>query len=138
MKSGKLSILLAVIALLVSTLACAVGNSDPVLDNIRTAHDQDGNSPTTIFAVSDTVYVVSDLSNGKVGDIITSNWYVVNAEGLQSNSLIDSAEINVNEEPFNGTVYFYFPPGNGWPTGTYKVEVLFNGVLINTVNFTVQ
>ena len=138
MNSRKLSILLAVVMLFVSTLACAFGNTDPVLDNVRTARDQDGEQPATIFSTFDTVYVVSDLRNGKLGDIVTSNWYVGNAQGWEPNSLLDSAEINVNEDPFNGTVYFYFPPGNGWSVGTYKVEVLYNGTLINTVNFTVQ
>jgi len=137
MKAKKLPVLLAVVTLVISTLACAFGNTDPVLDNVRTARDQDGNQPTTIFGVNDTVYVVSDLSNGKTGDIVTSNWYVISADGQEPNSLIDSAEINVDQDPFNGTVYFFFPP-SPWPVGTYKVEVLFNGVLINTVNFTVE
>ena len=85
------------------------------------------------------MYVVSDLSNGAAGNIITSKWFAENVDGVDPNFLIDEADINVTEESFNGTIYFYFePPTDGWPTGTYRVEVYFNGALTGTVNFSVQ
>lgn len=53
--------------------------------------------------------------------------------------LIDTVQYAVTDETYNGTVYFYFePPDGGWPVGTYRVEVFFNGVLAATVRFTVQ
>ncbi|MCL4275457.1 MAG: hypothetical protein KJZ77_16415 [Anaerolineales bacterium] len=139
MKSKKLSILLALAALIISTLACAMGG-EPTLSNVRTARDQDGNQTTSVFGTFDTVYVVSDLSNGVLGNVVTSNWYAVDVADTEPNFLIDSADILVEEDSFSGTIYFFFPPPvNGqWPVGTYKVEVLFNGVLVNTVNFSVQ
>ena len=56
MKSKKLSILLAVLALIISTLACALGG-EPTLSNVRTAKDQDGAQPASIFATTETVFV---------------------------------------------------------------------------------
>jgi len=134
----KFSILLAVLALAFSSLACALG--EPGLSNIRTAKDQDGTQPATVFGTTDTVYVVSDLSNGVVGNVVSSKWYAVNVTDVEPNFLIDEADININEEPFNGTVYFYFPPplDGVWPTGLYKVEIYFNGVLSGSTEFTVQ
>lgn len=138
MKSKKLSILLAVLALIISTLACALGG-EPTLSNVRTAKDQDGAQPASIFATTETVYVVSDLSSGVKGNLITSKWYAVDVADTEPNLLIDTAEIPIEDETFDGTIYFFFePPDGGWPVGTYKVEIYFNGVLNNTVEFGVQ
>jgi hypothetical protein len=134
---NKLIVLFAVLALVASSLACSFG--DPALDNVRTAKDQDGAQPSSVFAASDTIYVVTDLSNGVIGNVITSKWYATNVEGIEANLMFDEADINIEEDGFNGTVYFYYPPADGgWPVGLYKVEVYFNDVLVDTVEFTVE
>jgi hypothetical protein len=134
----KLSILLAVLALIISTLACAMG--EPALSNVRTAKDQDGTQPASVFGTTDTIYVVSDLSNGVQGNVVSSKWYAVDVADTEPNLLIDEAEISIDEESFNGTTYFFFPPplDGEWPVGLYKVEVYFNDALVSTVEFTVQ
>jgi hypothetical protein len=139
MNTKKFSILLAALMLIMVQLACAAG--EPSLSNTRTSFDQDGTQTSSTFGTFDTVYVVSDLSNGAAGNVITSRWTAVNADGLDPNFFLDEADITVSESdaPFNGTIYFFFPaPDGGWPAGTYQVEILFNGVLSATVNFTVQ
>lgn len=134
---NKLVVLFAVLALVASSLACSFG--DPTLDNVRTAKDQDGEQPSSVFSASDTVYVVTDLSNGAIGNVVTSKWYAVNVEGIEANLMFDEADINIEEDGFNGTVYFYYPPPDGgWPAGSYRVEVYFNDALVSTVDFTVQ
>ena len=139
MNTKKFSILLAALMLIIAQLACAVG--EPTLSNSRTAYDQDGAQPSSTFGAFDTVYVVSDLANGAAGNVVTSRWFAENVDGLEPNFFLDEADINVTEAdaPFNGTIYFFFePPTDGWPAGTYAVEILFNGVLSATGNFTVQ
>lgn len=134
---NKLIVLFAVLALVASSLACSFG--DPALDNVRTAKDQDGNQPSSVFSAPETIYVVTDLSNGVIGNVVTSKWYAVNVEGIEANLMFDEADINIEEDGFNGTVYFYYPPPDGgWPAGFYKVEVYFNDALVSTVDFTVQ
>lgn len=134
---NKWSVFLAVLVLIAASLACSFG--DPTLDNVRTAKDQDGKQPATVFSVSDTIYVVSDLSNGKAGNVVTSKWYAVNVEGIEANLMFDEADITIQDETFNGNVYFYYPPPEGgWPLGSYKVEIYFNDALISTVEFSVQ
>lgn len=134
---NKLVVLFAFLALVASSLACSFG--DPALDNVRTAKDQDGNQPSTVFSATDTIYVVTDLSNGVIGNVIVSKWYAVDVEGVEANLMFDEADINIEEDGFNGTVYFYYPPQEGgWPVGSYKVEVYFNDVLVDTVEFTVE
>lgn len=140
MNTKKFSILLAALLLIVVQLACALGG-EPTLSNSRTAYDQDGAQPSSTFGAFDTVYVVSDLANGAAGNVVTSRWFAENVDGLEPNFFLDEADINVTEAdaPFNGTIYFFFePPTDGWPAGTYAVEILFNGTLSATVNFTVQ
>lgn len=135
---NRLIVLFAVLALVASSLACSFG--DPTLDNVRTALDEDGEQPSTVFGNSDTIYVVSDLSNGVIGNVVTSKWYAVSVEGIEANFLFDEADINIEEDSFNGTVYFFYPPPDdgGWPVGSYKVEVYFNDALVSTVDFTVE
>ncbi|GAB4449272.1 MAG: hypothetical protein OHK0041_10320 [Anaerolineales bacterium] len=134
---NKLIVLFAVLALIASSLACSFG--DPTLDNVRTAKDQEGSQTASVFSTSDTVYVVSDLSNGKQGNVVTSKWYAVNVEGIEANLKFDEADITIEDATFNGNVYFYYPPPEGgWPLGSYKVEIYFNDSLVSTVEFSVQ
>lgn len=137
MKSNKISILLAVSALIISTLACALG--EPSLSNVRTAKDQDGAQPASVFAATDTIYLVSDLANGVTGNVVSSKWTVVNVEGYDPGYLIDDVDITLDEDKLSYVIYFYFePPDGGWPAGTYQVEAFLNGASISTVQFTVQ
>ena len=134
---NKVSILLAVAALVVSTLACALG--EPALSNVRVAKDQDGTQVSSVFGPADTIYAVSDLSNGVAGNVVTSKWTVVSVEGYDPGFVIDEVDLTLDEDQLSYTVYFYFePPEGGWPVGTYQVDVLFNGTSVSTVQFTVQ
>jgi hypothetical protein len=135
----KLPILLALLALVASSLACAFGGGDPALSNTRTALDEDGANVTTTFGAFDTVYVVNDLANGVNGNIVASNWYAEAVDGVDPDFLIDNVEYTVEDESYDGTIYFFFePPDGGWPVGTYRVEVFFNGAPSATIRFTVQ
>jgi len=150
---NKLVVLFAVMALIASNIACSFG--EPTLDNVRMAKDEDGNELSSVFSISDTIYVVSDMSNGvagdvitskwyavnvEAGDVITSKWYAVNVENTDPNLMFDEADINIDEDGFDGIVYFFYPPpvDGAWPTGTYKVEIYYNDVLIDTADFTVE
>lgn len=136
MNAKKLSVALALFVLILAQLACAVG--EPTLSNVRVTSDENGENPTTTFGAFDTVYVVGDLSNAVEGNEVTSRWYAENVPGVDPNFFIDESTITVGADPID-FVYFYFPPSSdGWPAGTYKVEVYFNGTLNSTVNFTVQ
>lgn len=137
MNAKKLSILVAALVLIAAQLACAVGG-EPALSNVRVSSDQEGKSPATTFGTFDTVYVVGDLANAVEGNNVTSRWYAENVPGVDANFFIDESKIDIGKDPID-FVYFYFePPTDGWPTGTYKVEVYFNGALNSTVNFTIQ
>ena len=136
MNKRTLPILLAALALVASSLACAFGQVS--LSNVRTARDENGDQPISVFAPADAIYAVADLSNAPVGTVVSSKWYYVSVEGFDPNTLIDEADITVDQDNFNGTVHFYFPAGSNWPVGTYSVELYLNGALIQTANFSIQ
>ena len=137
MNTKRLPILLAVLALIASTLACAAG--DPTLSNVRTAFDDAGEQTSSVFSTTDTIYVVGDVANGVTGNVVSSKWMVENVEGYDAGYVIDEVDLTLEEDKFAYTVNFYFePPTEGWPTGDYKVEVYFNGVLNSTVTYSVQ
>ena len=137
MNKRTLPIFLAIIALMVASLACSLGG-ELGLSNARMAFDEDGERPTSVFAPNDAVYVVADLANAPVGTVVVSKWYAVSVEGVDPNNLIDEADIVIEEEGFSGTVHFFFPAGSDWPAGTYTVELYLNGTLIEAVNYSVQ
>ncbi|MBI3167665.1 MAG: hypothetical protein HYZ22_04255 [Chloroflexi bacterium] len=136
MNAKKLSIMLAAIMLIAAQLACAAG--EPTFSNVRTARDADGTQPSSTFGSLDTIYVVGDLANGVIGNNVTARLYVDSVEGYDPNFFVGEAAIDVDEDNIT-LIYFYFePPTDGWPVGTYKVEVYFNGTLNTTLNYAVQ
>lgn len=137
MNKRTLPILLAAFALMAASLACSFGG-ELSLSNAHTAFDEDGEQPTSVFAPSDAIYVVADLSNAPIGTVVNSKWYYVSVEGVAPNTLIDEADITIDQESFSGTVHFFFPAGSDWPVGAYAVELHLNGTLIQTVTFSVQ
>jgi hypothetical protein len=137
MKKRTLPILLALFALMASSLACAFGNQLG-LSNGRTAFDEDGAQPSSVFGPNDAIYVVADLANAPVGTVVNSKWYYVSVEGMDPNTLIDEADLTIDQENFSGTVHFFFPAGSDWPVGTYAVELYLNNELIQTVTYSVQ
>jgi hypothetical protein len=138
MKPKKLSLLLALLALLLSTLACSFG-SKPTLSNIRTAKDKDGEQVSTVFATTETIYIVGDVANGKKGNVISSKWMVSNVAGYDAGYVIDQVDLTLDADQLLYSINFSFePPADGWPVGTYKAEVYFNEVLNSTVEYTVE
>lgn len=136
MKSRNLSILLAVAALVIASLACAAG--EPTLSNARMAKDSDGNQTTAVFGAFDTIYAVGDLSGIQAGNSVETRWYVEDVEGYEPNYLIDSSSLSFENSNYK-SFYFEFPaPSGGWPSGTYKVEIYFNGTLHDTLQYSVQ
>ena len=135
----KLPVLLAIMALLVATLACSLGSTEMSLENLRLAFDEDGESPTTVFDPSDIFFAVSDLENAPAGTVVEAKWIAVQVEGYDSGELIYEQSINdFTEESFTGTIYFQLSNDAGWPGGEYKVDVYLNGTYVESANFSVR
>ena len=129
-------VLLAVLALVASTLACSL--TEMSLENARMAFDQDGKNVTSTFSTSDVFYVVADLNNAPKDTNVVAKWYAVKVEGYDPDYMFKDMTYTVAEDSFSGTVYFQLSNDSGWPTGDYKVELYLNNELKQTVNFNVQ
>ena len=138
MKSKKLSILPAVLALIISTLACSLGGGEPSLTNPRLATDSEGNNTVTFYSPSDIFYAVADLSNVETGSVIDAKWYLVSATDYEAGE-IESSSVTIEDKNLYNYVSFELSStDNNWPVGEYKVELYLNGVLDHTLNFTVE
>jgi hypothetical protein len=138
MKTRKYSIFLAVIFVIVATLACNALSPKPTVSNLRMATDESGNTTTSSYAPADAFYVFADLSGLKLGSVVEAKWYAVNATGVDANS-----EINTSDYTYeSGIDYVYFQlttnDGSDWPVGSYKVELYLDGTKTGELDFNVQ
>ena len=138
----SLSMFLALLALMLATLACNLINNGPAgvsLQDLHTAFDQDGTKPTTVFSSSDIFYTVGNLKNAPAGTVVEAKWLAVQIEGYDPGELIYEQAINdFTEDGFTGTIYFQLSNDNGWPAGDYKVDVYLDGNFVQSVPFSVR
>ena len=135
---NKFVVLLAVMSLFVSSMACAFGNTELGLTNLRMAFDQDGENVTTTFSTTDVFYAVADLANAPQGTQVEAKWTAVNAADTEPNLEFQTQTLDITEESFTGTIYFELSNDEGWPTGQYKVDLYLDGNLAQTAEFSVQ
>jgi hypothetical protein len=129
-------VLLAVLALVASSLACSL--TEMSLENARMAFDQDGVNVTSTYSSTDVFYAVADLKNAPQGTVLEAKWIAVNVEGYDANFEFQTQPLDITEETFTGTIYFQLSNDNGWPVGDYKVDLYLNGELKQSVTFNVQ
>jgi hypothetical protein len=133
--------LLALVALLIATLACnfVTGDAGVSLENLRMAFDEDGKNPTTVFTPSDVCDVVGDLNNAPAGTVVKAEWLAVQIEGYETDELIYEQTISdFTEESFTGLIFFQLSNDSGWPVGEYKVDVYLDGTFVDSVPYSVQ
>ena len=138
MKYKKLyPILFAFIALVVASLACSFGApAEPTASNFYMATDQEGNNRTTVFSSTDDFFVHFDVGGIEVGTPFQSRWYVLDVEGQDPNTPFQT--IDYAYEEGIGNIYFQLTNADGWPVGSYKVEIYMNGTKVGEQLFSVQ
>ena len=134
MKS-KFAILLAVIALLVSVLACGE-SAPPGISNIYMAKDAEGANKTTTFASTDIVYVFFDVNQIEAGAQFQIKWYALNVEGQDPATPFVVTDYTYNDE---ATMYAQIESTTGgFPAANYRVEIYLNGAKVGEQQFNVQ
>jgi hypothetical protein len=138
MRSNKIPILLAALALIISTLACAL--TEMSFDNPRMSFDDAGKEITTSYSPDQQFNVVADLNNAPKGTTVEAKWYRVNVSGGDPGPIETEKEnvMNIEEETWSGYVSFSLSNADGWKPGEYKAELYLNGELKHTVNFSVK
>jgi hypothetical protein len=75
------------------------------------------------------------LNNAPDDTVVKGVWTLVSAEGYESNSEIDFAEITGTDDSY----YFSLDrAAEAWPVGQYKIDLYINDNLAETVDFQVQ
>jgi hypothetical protein len=131
----KFSILFAVLALLVASLAC--GTTAPAgVSNIQMSTDQEAANITTTFAPTDEIYVTFDVNEVEAGSSLEIRWYALDVEGQDPETPFTTSEYTYNDED---SIYanIYSTEG-GFPAGQYKVEIYLNGAKVGEQQFSVQ
>jgi hypothetical protein len=137
MKVNKLFfVALAVLALMLSSLACEASASTANISNAHMSVDEADSTQTTVYAPdAPSFYCYYDLNNAPDDTVVKGVWTLVSAEGYDPNQEIDSAEVTGGDD----TYYFALDRAEDpWPVGQYKVDLYLNDELVETVNFDVQ
>jgi hypothetical protein len=140
MKKNKIVVLLAVVALVLASLACNAasggGGGTVNISNAHMATDKDDTSKTTVYTTdAPSFFCYFDLNNATDTTVVKGTWTLVSAEGYEANSEIDSAEITGGDN----TYYFSLDrSGDSWPVGKYKIDLYIDGNMVQTVEFEVQ
>ncbi len=135
MKVNRFPIVLAVVALFVSVLACSGGSiSTANIGDAWLSTDEEGNNRTTVFSANDTFNLFLELKNAPDDTALKVSWIAVNAEGQDPNSVIYETDYTSSDD----TIRFYLSNDAAWPAGSYKVDVYLNGTLDRSLTFEVQ
>ncbi|MFA5341681.1 MAG: hypothetical protein WC332_07885, partial [Clostridia bacterium] len=92
------------------------------------------NASTTFTTSTQAFYVSGNINNAPDGTVIAAVWYYMEDDPA---FLIDSSQYEVSGT--DNAFYFTLTiPYNGWPLGTYSVDLLIDGEVEDTIFFTVE
>ena len=134
MKVKKFPMLLALMALILSTLACEFSASTANISDAWMSTDEDGAERVTAFAQDAEFYAQVDLQNAPDDTALKAVWTAVEAQDTAQNFLINETELVTG----SGQIHFTLSNDNLWPTGRYKVDIYVNDQLTNTLEFEVR
>ena len=129
-----LPIVCAVIALVLASLACSLG--EPGVSNVRMTTDVNGDTSTTAYSPSDDFFVFFDVNAVETGTPFEGRWYALDIEGEDPNTPFQTISYNLEQDV--STVYFQLFSDVDWPTGTYRVEIYMSGQKVGEQQFSVR
>ena len=105
------------------------------VQNLRMASDDQGSNLTTVFTPQDDFYLLGELADAPDQTQLKAAWTAVDIKGHSPDTAIDSAEQTVGSGPFT----FYLKKSQpSWPPGKYKVDLYINGVVAQSLDFSVE
>ena len=126
----------ALTLILLATLACNAVNPTPGASDFYMAKDSEGTNRTDVFSPEDDFFVHFNVSGIEAGTNFQSRWYVVDLEGQDPNTPIQT--IDYAYQDGIGKIYFQLTGNEPWPPANYKVEVYMNEVKVGEQQFSVQ
>jgi hypothetical protein len=135
---NNLVVLLAILSLVASGLACSALSTELGLSNARMSFDQGGEDVTSTFSTTDVFYAVADLANAPSGTKLEAKWIAVDAADTEPNLEFQTQVLDITDELFTGEIYFQLSNDGPWPVGQYRVDLYLNDTLAQSVEFSVQ
>ena len=134
MKVNKFPMLLALMALVLSALACEFSASTATISDAWMSTDEDGTQRVTAFAQDAVFYAQVDLQNAPDDTTLKAIWTAVEAQDTEPNFVINETEFVTG----SGLVHFTLSNDNLWPLGKYTVDIYMNDQLAQTLEFEVR
>ncbi|MDD2261091.1 MAG: hypothetical protein PHV04_02295 [Clostridia bacterium] len=127
-------VVLVLIAVILSSCSFTTAN----FSNLTMSTGVDGFKPvnvTTKFTTTTPAfYVTGDINNAPDDTVISAVWYYLDTD---SDYMIDQSQYQV--EGTNNSFYFSLSiPDNGWPVGTYRVDLYIDDAVDQSIFFTVE
>ncbi len=134
MNTLKSRLSLALLVLVLASLACGGSFSTANISNAYTTANPDGGSPTTVFAQDQVFYAIVQLANAPDDTTVKAVWTAVQVEGYEGETYLDETVLTSGD----GTLTFQMSNSNLWPIGRYKVDLYLNDTLARTLEFEVR
>ena len=121
MRRTKINSLLAGAALVALVLACSATTAN--ISNLKVGKDQAVSSETSTFQGTDPIYAVATISNAPGKVKVKGRLIVDNVPGQQAGP-VPGLEKTLDLDGSGTATYSFTPPPDGWPKGSYKIEVI--------------
>lgn len=127
-------VVLVLIAVILSSCSFTTAN----FSNLTMSTGVDGfkpvNATTKFTTTTPAFYVTGDINNSPDDTVISAVWYYLDTD---SDYMIDQSQYQV--EGTNNSFYFSLSiPDNGWPVGTYRVDLYIDDAVDQSIFFTVE
>ena len=135
-KIRTISSLASLIMIVIILSSCSFTTAN--FSNLAMSSGIDGfmpvNASTAFTTSTQAFYVSGNINNAPDGTVIAAVWYYMEDDPA---FLIDSSQYEVSGT--DNAFYFTLTiPDNGWPIGTYSVDLLIDGEVEDTIFFTVE
>ena len=134
MKRNKFLILIPLLALALTALACGGSFSTANIPDAWMSTDEAGDNRTTVFTQDAVFFAQVQLKNAPDDTTVKAVWTAVSVEGVDPNFVINETEFTSSDD----LIHFSLSNDQLWPPGQYKVEIFLNDSLDKTLTFSVQ
>ena len=129
----KLSLAAAIAGLLFTVSAFA----DPHFGRVAFSDNEDGDAAVTFAPDAPKIYMHIELLDWDKDAAVSGAWIAEKVEGAPPNYTIDTSAVEA-KSGFKELTLSLSKPNNGWPVGSYRVEVSVDGKKVKTEHFTVE
>ena len=124
--------------LLITLMGASVARAGDAKVEAVIAVDKDTRPTTTFAADVPKLYAFFRTKGTESGDKLRGVWIAEDVgEAAPENTKIDESTLTADQDDFYGA-FSLSKPDNGWPVGTYRVEIYDGGELATTVRFNIS